>query len=251
MNILSPALLLLEPGTCDRKHSTDHFYIMTTLTGKRAVITDSKDFMGPAIAARFSREGADVIADDRDLTLPGSCEALITEAGRVDVLIINLADPAEALAVQDIGDDRWHQAFNRLVHPMHRLVRAVTPQMLERGAGKIIVIGSTSALHAIPNQGAYSAARGAQISYVRTVGIELAPKGVQLNLVAQNWVDNPTYFSKEMQAHPRWDALVKSQVPVGRLGTGEEDAAFVAFLAGDESGFFVGQAIPFAGGWGT
>jgi len=54
-----------------------------------------------------------------------------------------------------------------------------------------------------------------------------------------------------MQAHPRWDALVKSQVPVGRLGTGEEDAAFVAFLAGDESNFFVGQAIPFAGGWGT
>lgn len=219
------------------------------LENKRVVITDSNEFMGPAMSARFVRDGAQVIADERDLTQAGACEALIADAGQVDVLIVNLADPAEALPVQDISDTRWHQAFERLVHPMHRLVRAVSPQMIARGAGKIIVIGSASALRAIPNQGAYSAARGAQVSYVRSVGIELAPKGIQLNLVAQNWVDNPTYFSREMQAHPRWDALVKSQVPVGRLGTGEEDAAFVAFLAGDDSGFFVGQAFPFAGGW--
>lgn len=222
---------------------------MSGLQGKRVVITDSNEFMGPAIRSRFEREGAIVIADNRDLTAEGACEALITEAGQVDVLIVNLADPADAATVQDIGDARWHQAFNRLVHPMHRLVRAVTPQLLERGAGKIIIIGSASALRGMPNQGAYSAARGAQVSYVQAVGAELAPSGIQLNLVAQNWVDNPTYFTKEMQAHPRWDALVKSRVPAGRLGTGEEDAAFVAFLAGDESDFFVGQVFPFCGGW--
>ncbi len=224
---------------------------MGQLAGKRVVITDKSAFMGPAIEARFLREQAHVTADSRDLTKAGACESLIEEAGHVDILIVNLADPAEALPVQDISDARWQQAFDRLVHPMHRLVRAVTPQMIERGAGKIIVIGSASALRAIPNQGAYSAARGAQVSYVRTVGTELAPRGIQLNLVAQNWVDNPTYFSKEMQAHPRWEALVKSQVPAGRLGSGDEDAAFVAFLAGDESGFFVGQSFPFAGGWVT
>lgn len=222
---------------------------MSGLNGKRVVITDINDFMGPAILSRFEREGATVIADDRDLTAEGACEALIKEAGQVDVLIVNLADPADAAAVQDVADSRWHQAFDRLVHPMHRLVRAVTPQMLARGAGKIIIIGSASALRGMPNQGAYSAARGAQVSYVQAVGAELAPSGVQLNLIAQNWVDNPTYFSKEMQAHPRWDALVKSKVPAGRLGTGEEDAAFVAFLAGDESDFFVGQVFPFCGGW--
>ena len=222
---------------------------MDSLAGKRAVLTDSKDFMGPAIAARFRREGATVIADERDLTQPGACEDLIADAGQVDILVINLADPAEALPVEQVSDARWHQAFDRLVHPMHQLVRAVTPQMLRRGAGKIIVIGSAAALRGMPRQGPYSAARGAQVAYVQSVGAELAPSGIQLNLVAQNWVDNPTYFSQEMQAHPRWEALVKSQVPAGRLGTGEEDAAFVTFLAGDESGFFVGQAFPFAGGW--
>ena len=222
---------------------------MASLQGKRVVITDAEEFMGPAIAARFEQEGAIVCADATDLTQAGACESLIANAGPVDVLIVNLADPAEAAPVQDVGDERWHQAFDRLVHPMHRLVRAVTPQMLERGEGTIVVIGSASALRGMPNQGAYSAARGAQVSYVQSVGAELAPTGVQLNLVAQNWVDNPTYFTREMQAHPKWDQLVRSQVPRGRLASGEEDAAFVAFLAGDESGFFVGQAFPFAGGW--
>lgn len=222
---------------------------MTDFTGRRVLITEVQQFMGPAIAARFRAEGAEVIADSRDLRQQGACEALVEEAGHIDILVINLADPADKQAVQDIPDDRWQQAFDRLVHPMHRLVRATVPQMIARGRGKIIVIGSAAALRGMPNQGAYSAARGAQVAYVQAAGAELAPKGVQLNLIAQNWVDNPTYFTREMQAHPRWDALVKSQVPAGRLGTGEEDAAFVAFLAGDESDFFVGQVFPFSGGW--
>ena len=222
---------------------------MGSFEGKRVVITDCDEFMGPAITARFEAEGATVLCDSRDLRQQGACEDLLRDSGQVDVLIINLADPADQQEVQEVGDDRWQQAFDRLVHPMHRLVRAVTPQMIERGRGKIIVIGSAAALKGMPGQAAYSAARGAQVAYVQGVGAELAPKGVQLNLIAQNWVDNPTYFPSSMQAHPKWDQLVKSKVPAGRLGTGEEDAAFVAFLAGEESDFFVGQIFPFAGGW--
>ncbi|MEM1114673.1 MAG: SDR family oxidoreductase [Pseudomonadota bacterium] len=222
---------------------------MHSLKGKRVVITESDAFMGPAIKRRFLEDGAELIADTSELRDEEACARLIKEAGRIDVLIINLADPAEASPAEAISEARWQQAFDKLVHPMFRLVKAALPDMLMRSSGKIIVMGSASALRGMPNQGAYSAARGAQVSFVQAVGAELAPKGVQLNLVAQNWVDNPTYFSKEMQAHPKWDQLVRSQVPRGRLATGEEDAAFVAFLAGDESGFFVGQCFPFAGGW--
>lgn len=222
---------------------------MSGNSGKRVLITDCNEYMGPAISDRFEREGAIVMLDNRDLSVQGACDALIEESGHIDVLIVNLSDPAESLPVQDISEARWQQAFERLVHPLHRLTRAVTPQMLARGEGKIIVIGSASALRGIPNTGAYAAARGAQVSYVKAVGAELAATGIQLNLVAQSWVDNPTYFSKEMQAHPKWEQLVKSQVPRGRLATGEESAAFVAFLASEESDFFVGQVFPFAGGW--
>ena len=63
------------------------------LAGKRVVVTQADDYMGPATVALFRREGAEVMADRRDLTRPGACEALIQEAGRVDVLIANLAAP--------------------------------------------------------------------------------------------------------------------------------------------------------------
>lgn len=222
---------------------------MSNLAGKRVLLTDAEAFMGPAITERFNRKGADLIADTRDLTADGACEALVAEAGDIDILIANLADPAEAKPVQELSDARWQQAFDKLVHPMHSLVRAVLPQMQARGRGKILVIGSASALRGMANQAAYSAARGAQVSYVQAVGAELAPQNIQINLIAQNWVDNPTYFTKDMQTHPKWDALVRSQVPAGRLGTGEEDAALVEFLVSDECNFIVGQTIPFAGGW--
>ncbi len=222
---------------------------MNTLKGKRVLLTDCRDFMGPAVYDRFKSKGAELIADDSDLTETGACNALLARAGRVDILIANLANPADAKSVDEMSDECWHRAFDRLVHPMHKLVRGVVPQMKARGAGKILVIGSAAALRGMADHAAYSAARGAQVSYVQAVGTELAPFNVQINLIAQNWVDNPTYFPKAMQLHPKWDSLLKSQVPAGRLGTGEEDAALVEFMVSDECNFIVGQTIPFAGGW--
>ena len=222
---------------------------MSNLKGKRVLLTDCQEFMGPAIVDRFTAKGADLISDESDLTADGACDALLESAGHVDILIANLANPAEAKSVDDMPDEIWHRAFDRLVHPMHRLVRGVVPQMKARGSGKILVIGSAAALRGMADHAAYSAARGAQVSYVQAVGTELAPFNIQINLIAQNWVDNPTYFPKEMQAHPKWDSLVRKQVPAGRLGTGEEDAALVEFLVSDECNFIVGQTIPFAGGW--
>ena len=135
-----------------------------------------------------------------------------------------------------------------MVHPLHRLVRAVMPQMIERRQGKIIVMGSVSALRGMPNWSAYSAARGAQLAYVQAVGVEAASKNVQVNALAQGFVENPSYFPPEYVETPELQERLKS-VPAGRLATAREDALFVLFLAGDESDFFVGQVFPFAGGW--
>ena len=134
------------------------------------------------------------------------------------------------------------------MHPLHRLVRAVMPQMIERRQGKIIVMGSVSALRGMLNWSAYSAARGAQLAYVQAVGVEAASKNVQVNALAQGFVENPSYFPPEYVETPELQERLKS-VPAGRLATAREDALFVLFLAGDESDFFVGQVFPFAGGW--
>ncbi len=157
-----------------------------SLAGRRVLITQADEFMGPALCRAFSAYGARVIADPRALT-----------------------------------------------------------------TAQAVVMGSATGLRGLRRTSTYSAARGAQISYVRAVGVELAPHNVQVNLIAQNFVDNPTYFPPEIQALDAFKARLAREVPVGRLATPEEDAQFAVFLASGEINFFVGQSIAFSGGWVT
>jgi 2-keto-3-deoxy-L-fuconate dehydrogenase len=220
------------------------------LAGKRVVITQANDYMGPATAELFAEEGAEIIADTRDLTAPGACEAVIEEAGHVDVLIANLASSNHSgTVVTELTDNAWASTFDTMVHPLHRLTRAVLPQMQARKQGKIVVYGSATALKGLKTVAAYSAARAAQVGYVQAVGVEVAPDNVQVNLIAQNYVENPVYYPPELRDNERFMASLKRQVPLGRLATAREDALFALFLAGEESNFFIGQAIPFSGGW--
>ncbi len=223
---------------------------MNRLANKRVVITQADDYMGPATAALFAEEGAHVIADTRNLTEADACESLIEEAGHVDILIANLASQSfTGTLVTQLNDDDWAKTFDRMVHPLHRLTRAVLPQMQERKRGKIIVYGSATALKGLKTVAAYSAARAAQVGYVQSVGVEVAPDNIQVNLIAQNYVENPVYYPPELKDNERFQASLRRQVPLGRLATAREDAQFALFLASDESDFFVGQAIPFSGGW--
>ncbi len=220
------------------------------LSGKRVLITQADAYMGAATEAVFAREGAEVIMDRRDLTEPGACEAAVHEAGRIDVLIGNLASPNfSGTPVTALGDDAWATCFDMMVHPLHRLCRAVLPQMIERRAGKIVVYGSAVAMRGLKTVAAYSAARSAQVGYVQSVGVEVAPHNVQVNLIAQNYVENPAYYPPELRAKESFQKSLARQVPLGRLAREEEDALFALFLASDEADFFVGQAIPFSGGW--
>ncbi|HJV51354.1 MAG TPA: SDR family oxidoreductase, partial [Noviherbaspirillum sp.] len=95
----------------------------------------------------------------------------------------------------------------------------------------------------------YSAARGAQLSYIQAVGVEAAPHNVQINAIAQNFVENPTYFPLEVQANPAFQERLKREVPLGRLVTQQEDAQFAAYLCSDAADCFVGQVFPLCGGW--
>ena len=139
--------------------------------------------------------------------------------------------------------------FAALVDPLPRLVRAAAPDMIARRSGKILVIGSASALRGMKRASTYSAARGAQLAYVQAVGVELAPHNVQVNAIAQNFVDNPTYFPPEVQANPRFQERLAREVPLGRLVAAREDAQFAAYLCSSAADCFVGQVFPVCGGW--
>ena len=225
-----------------------------SLTGKRVLVTQASDFMGPALMAAFQAHGARAFGDPRALDAPGAAESVVRDAvaatgGPIDVLIVNLGVPAPSTRAHEVGDDEWRQVFAHLVDPLPRLARAVLPGMLATGAGKIVVMGSATALRGQKRTSTYAAARGAQLAWVRAVGTEVAPANVQVNLIAQNFVENPTYYGPEVQALPAFQERLKREVPAGRLATAQEDAFFAVFLASSEVNFIAGQAIPFAGGW--
>ena len=220
-----------------------------SLAGKRVLLTQSGDFMGPALAAAFATLGAEVVAEPRPLAEPGAAEAIVAAAGRIDVLLAHLAYPAPSTAAPEVGDEEWRAVFAHMVDPLPRLARAVLPQMVQRRSGKILVIGSASALRGMKRTSSYSAARGAQLAWVQAVGVELAPHNVQVNAIAQNFVDNPTYFPTEVQADPRFQERLRREVPLGRLVSADEDALFAAYLCSDAANCFVGQVFPVSGGW--
>jgi 2-keto-3-deoxy-L-fuconate dehydrogenase len=222
---------------------------MLSLNGQRILVTQARDFMGPAICHELRTWGAEVVADERLLTAPPEAQALIDSAGPLDALVINLALPAPSTPLAQIDEAEWRQVFDVMVDPLPRLVRAVVPGMKARGGGKIVVMGSASALRGMKRAASYSAARGAQLAFVQAAGVELAADNIQLNAIAQNFVDNPTYFPAEVQANPRFQERLKREVPLGRLVKAEEDARFVAYLCSEAANCFVGQVFPMSGGW--
>ncbi|MBS1141755.1 MAG: Short-chain dehydrogenase/reductase [Proteobacteria bacterium] len=221
------------------------------LLGKRVLITQADLFMGPVLCEVFARHGATVIANTDALLSADAPAAVVEQAGQIDALIANLAIPAPTTPATEVSEEEWRDTFAVLVDPLARLFRAVLPAMIERRAGKILVMGSASALRGMKRASTYSAARGAQLAYVQAVGVEVAPHNVQVNAIAQNFVDNPTYFPPDVQANPRFQERLKREVPLGRLVGADEDAEFAAYLCSDSANCFVGQVFPVCGGWVT
>lgn len=223
-----------------------------SLKGQRVFITQASEFMGPALCECFAEHGALVIADHSDPKDEAAFAAKAGEvlaAGPVQVVIANLAVASPITRAQEVTDEEWRSVFAALVDPLPRLARSFLPSMIERKQGKVLVMGSATALRGQRNISSYAAARGAQLSWVRAVGVEMAMHQVHVNMIAQNFVENPTYYPREVQDLPAFQARLKREVPLGRLASPKEDALLAVFLASSEVNFFAGQAFPFAGGW--
>lgn len=222
---------------------------LTDLRGRRILVTQPADFMGPAICALLRERGASVLDPPDAPTDPELPARLAAAAGPLDVLVLNLAIPAPSTPALEVGESEWREAFAWLVDPLPRFLKAFAPAMAARGAGKVLVLGSASALRGMKRASTYSAARGAQLAWVQAVGVELAPQGIQVNAIAQNFVDNPTYFPESVQQNPRFVERLAREVPLGRLVRAGEDAALVAYLCSAAADCFVGQVFPVSGGW--
>ncbi len=221
------------------------------MTKRTALITCVQRYMGQAIQEKFEEIGVNVVTGDAPMTTQKDCEDLVAGAGQIDILIANLAEPPMTGPVQSIENADWNILFDSLVHPLMYLVRAVTPQMLERQSGKIIAVTSAAPLKGIANNAAYCAARGAQNGFIKAVGLELARSNIHVNAIAQNYINNNTYYPDDLLGNTKFLDHVKRNVPTNKVGAPEETAELAAYLASERCNHMVGQVVPLAGGWVT
>ncbi|WP_206420044.1 SDR family oxidoreductase [Minwuia thermotolerans] len=221
------------------------------MTKRTALVTCAERYMGPAIARRFEELGIAVIRGGEPMKSQAECEALVAAAGRIDILVANLAEPPMTGPVEAIDNTDWRRLFESMVDPLMYVVRAVVPQMRERRSGRIIAVTSAAPLRGIPNNAAYCAARGAQNGFIKALGLELARENIQANAIAQNYINNDTYYPDDILDNAKFLEHVKRNVPTNRVGAAEETAELAAYLASERCNHMVGQIIPLAGGWAT
>tara|TARA_E500000305_G_scaffold41217_1_gene31791 strand:+ start:898 stop:1665 length:768 start_codon:yes stop_codon:yes gene_type:complete len=244
---------------------------MSELADTIVLITDLEHFVGRPSAKALLEAGATVYGTDpafadanmrsaAEAALPGlktvsgsdpvvAAGRVLEESGRIDVLINNDAYPALRAPLDTAKDEDLEATYEALVFKPFRVTRAIVPSMKSAGGGKVLFLTSAAPLNGLANYSMYASARGAANSLMLSLSRELAPRNIQVNAVAPNYVENPDYFPPELLANEEAMAKILKNIPLKRLGKPEEAAALITFLANPLSGFITGQVIPLAGGW--
>ena len=190
---------------------------------------------------RAAAFGADVTSEDDVPRLVADAAAAL---GPVAVLVVNATGPQPPLPVAELT---WRAHLDQLeffVKSPTLLVRAALPGMQALGRGRVIQIGSDAFERASANTSAYTAAKGAQLGLTRSWARELGPSGITVNMVAPGWIP----VERHADADPADLAQYASAVPLRRMGTPDDVAAAVSFLASEGAGFVNGERITVNGG---
>ena len=247
---------------------------MTENARRVALVNEAGGYVGPALARELARRGHDLVLGHPADGLVEELEALGAAVEAVDgarnlakeesapkLVAAALArfgrlDAAAAFTGQIIGgrfmkssvDDLRTLVEGCLVAP-YNFLRAVAEPMVAQGSGQILMITSAAGARPTPGAPLYSSVRAGATMMARNLADEIAGTGVQVNAVGTNFMDFPEFHAAAGSHDPEVRKKVEAQVPMRRLGTMEEFAAFsMAFLDGT-SGFTTGQFVAYAGGW--
>lgn len=188
-------------------------------------------------------------ADLGDTSKPAEAvERTLTKWGRVDVLINNAAYTTHrGGALLETTDEEWQRQMDVTLRGSFQMCRAAVPAMIEQGKGAIVNVASICALRPFANTLAYCTAKAAILQLTRSIAIDYGRSGIRCNAVCPGAIDTPAFST--IRSQPRELADREARTALGRIGTCEEVAAAVYFLASDEAAYITGTSLTVDGGW--
>ena len=247
------------------------------LNGKVALITGGTSGIGSATAALLAREGAAVVLTGRnrergekvaqdindaggtamfirsDVRIAEECRQAVEQTlerfGRIDVLFNN-AGVLYAKTVPDCTEEEWDETIDSSLKGAFLMSKYALPSMIERGRGSIIHTSSGWGILGGDRAAAYCAAKGGLVVMAKAMAIDHGPDGIRVNCVCPGDIETPMLPDDAKKRGMSWEDYMAgaSDRPLGRVGTAEEIARAVLFLASDDSSFVTGEALVVDGG---
>ncbi|MBJ7427314.1 MAG: SDR family oxidoreductase, partial [Ilumatobacteraceae bacterium] len=194
----------------------------------------------------------EVVTGVRDLADPTASDKLVqaamTRFGRIDSAVMFSGEIITGRFVHS-ELEQLRSVLVGCIEAPYNFMRAVVPNLIAQGSGQVLVITSASAARPTPGAPLYSAARAGASMLVKNVADEIARTGVQVNAVGTNFMDFPGFLAASGANDPEVRAKIEAQVPMRRLGTMSEFAAFCMVFLDGSSQFTTGQFVAYAGGW--
>jgi 3-oxoacyl-[acyl-carrier protein] reductase len=226
------------------------------VSGRVALVTGGLSGIGAAVVDRLRNDGATVVTFDRDeradvegdISHSADIAAAVayaeTEHRRLDILVNSAGIPGESLRTVDVTDDEWQRVLAVNASGSFYACRAALPGMIERGYGRIVLVASIAGKEGNPMAAAYSASKAAVIAMTKAIAKDVAGTGVIVNCVTPAVIQTPILegLSEEHVSY------MVERIPLGRMGTADEVAALVCWLASEDCSFSTGAAFDISGG---
>jgi len=246
------------------------------LTGQVAIVTGSSRGIGRAIAQRLAEHGANVVISSRKqdacdavaaeinaahgagsalalaanisskLALQALVDQTLAHWGRVDTLVCNAASNPYYGPLAGIADEQFRKILDNNIIANHWLISMVSPQMVARRDGSIVIVSSIGGLRGSPVIGAYCISKAADMQLARNLAVELGPHNIRVNCIAPGLIK--TDFAKALWDDPAALAARNAETPLRRIGEPDEIAGAAVYLASAASRFMTGQSLVIDGG---